>query len=531
VTLRGSDGRVLATSSGGNLAAPLLADSQYYLIVTSPDKTGAYQLTTSFQSTPDDTCHSTRAFADTDSDNGAITAYSCYITMPGSGDQSYYNYYNLSVPSAGLVTLQTGSGDFVPTLSLLDEAGNPIAIDSLGGGYDNSGAAHSYLRVTLAPGNYVLQVFSDIASGGQYSLQYTFKAGAPAPCTFSPIAGGDTRTGTLSIASCHTGLGLTDLYSVTLPAAGTLDLDLSSTDFPAILAVRDLKDNLIMRSDELDGVTAAHIAADLPAGVYTLAASARSYAGSYRLAAKFTQHEIPPCTFTQAIDPNGGYIQRLGAPGCKGADGQAVDYYGFTLSTDSLVLGVVTSSEVDGVLALMDSNGNVLRTDDNSYGGMDPLIVQYLSAGSYKFAVRNASGNGGGLYEIDVRSVDGPRPRLCGSRGPLALGATLTGNISYTACQYIDQTFADLYQMTLSADTIVDLKLTSSDFDAYLVVLDAKGNVVEEDDDGGGNTNARITIPLAAGTYYVVAKPFGDYLSHGAYTLALKAAESAIAPQ
>ena len=95
----------------------------------------------------------------------------------------------------------------------------------------------------------------------------------------------------------------------------------------------------------------------------------------------------------------------------------------------------------------------------------------------------------------------------------------MTGVITYTGCQYIDNTFADLYQMNLTADATIDLRLNSSEFDAYLVLLDSKGAVIDEDDDSGGNTNARITRSLAAGTYYMVVKPFGDYTSHGAYTL------------
>ena len=50
-----------------------------------------------------------------------------------------------------------------------------------------------------------------------------------------------------------------------------------------------------------------------------------------------------------------------------------MDYYSFTLSTDSLVLAVMTSSEVDGYLTLYDSNGHVVRSDDSSYGSNDPL--------------------------------------------------------------------------------------------------------------------------------------------------------------
>ncbi len=98
-------------------------------------------------------------------------------------------------------------------------------------------------------------------------------------------------------------------------------------------------------------------------------------------------------------------------------------------------------------------------------------------------------------------------------------GTTVTGVITYTGCQYTDNTFADLYLLNLAADATIDLRLNSSDFDAYLVLLDSNGAVIDEDDDSGGNTNARVTHSLAAGTYFVVAKPFGDYTSHGGYTL------------
>jgi hypothetical protein len=73
-------------------------------------------------------------------------------------------------------------------------------------------------------------------------------------------------------------------------------------------------------------------------------------------------------------------------------------------------------------------------------------------------------------------------------------------------------------------DTTVDLRLNSADFDAYLTLLDAKGNVLEEDENGG-NIDARIVVSLAAGEYYVAARPFGDYLQHGAYTLSARQAQ------
>ncbi len=131
-----------------------------------------------------------------------------------------------------------------------------------------------------------------------------------------------------------------------------------------------------MRDDEVDGLTGAHVTADLPAGAYTVVSAANSGAGNYQLTAKFTAHDIPTCTFAQSLDLNGGYIQRLGSRSCTGANGQPVDYYTFTLSADAPVLAVMTSSEVDGYLTLYDVNGNRVRSDDNTYGSNDPLIVK-----------------------------------------------------------------------------------------------------------------------------------------------------------
>jgi hypothetical protein len=186
----------------------------------------------------------------------------------------------------------------------------------------------------------------------------------------------------------------------------------------------------------------------------------------------------------------------------------------------------MTSSEMNGFLTLTDAAGNPLRSDRNSYDGVrDPMIVQYLPAGTYQLAARAASSAVLGLYEVDVRNTPGPRPPLCAARSTVALGTSVTSTIGYTGCQYPGGTFADIYRIQMSGSTTVDLLLTSSDFDAYLYLLDAKGNLVDQDDDSGGNTDARITRLLEDGTYYVVATPVGDYTKGGAYKLSVGQAQ------
>jgi len=518
VAVRGADGSAL-TSTGAVVNAVLSADSEYVIVVSSADTAGAYQITTAFTAADSETCRASKTLTDPLTDNGAITAASCFVTIAGSGDQSYYNYYNLNVTTPGLVGLSAVSGDFTATLYLLDAAGNVLASDSGAGGHDQTLAVTSGIRIPLNPGNYTVQLFSDVPSGGNYSFQYAFTPGLPQPCNAAAMAPGDAPTGQISVASCLTNIGWGDLYTLTLPAAGTLTLDLSSSEFDTLLAIRDAQDNLVVANDEVDGVTVAHIAADLPAGAYTVVAAATESNGPYQLTSQFAAHNISACAYVQSLDINGGYVQELGPGSCRGANGQPVDYYQFTLPSDGVVAAVMTSSEVDGYLTLLDSAGNPLRSDDNSYTGTDPLIVQFLPAGTYTLAARDASSTAGGLYEVDVRTTLGPRPPFCAPKSTVAVGSTASGTINFAGCQYIDATFADVYQINLSSDTTIDLRLNSGDFDAYLVILDAKGNVVDQDDDSGGNTNARIVRLLPAGTYYAVAKPFGDYTAQGNYSL------------
>lgn len=520
IAVRSIDGRPLTLPSASPVNVVLEGDSQYLVVISSADtSTGAFQIVNSYQTADNETCRPSKTLAAPDTDSNAITAASCVRTIAGSGDQSYYNYYNLTLTDGGTVNVSAVSGDFAATVNLLDAGGNLLASDSGGGGADAQDSVESSLRTQLPAGTYRLEVFSDLPSGGNYALRYDFQAGNPQPCKTSALNLGDQLDSALTGTSCRTSAGLSDLYAFTLPSAGTVDLELRSGMFATVLAIRDSKENLIVRDDEVDGLGAAHVTADLPAGAYTLVGGANAGSGNYHLGSKFTAHDIPACSFAQALDLNGGFIQRLGPRSCTGANGRPVDYYTFTLAVDSLVLAVLTSGELDGYLTLYDAGGNVVRSDDNTYGSNDPLIVQYLPAGSYKLAARAASATVGGLYEVDLRTVSGTRPPLCTPKSTVTPGATVTGTITYTACQYTDNSFADLYQMNLSADAGIDLRLNSSEFDSYLVLLDSKGAVIDEDDDGGGNTNSRITRNLAAGTYYIAAKPFGDYTSHGAYTL------------
>jgi hypothetical protein len=182
----------------------------------------------------------------------------------------------------------------------------------------------------------------------------------------------------------------------------------------------------------------------------------------------------------------------------------------------------MTSSDVAGRLVLTDSGGTSLRSDTNSYSANDPMIVQFLPAGTYQLTAQGAQSGAGGIYQITLLANSGPRSPFCGSTGLLAASNSIFGDLTFAGCQYSDGTFANLYQMNVGEASTATLLLQSTAFDAYLVLLDAKGNLVVEDDNSGGGTDAQISQPLAAGTYYVVAKAAATYYAVGAYTLSLQ---------
>jgi hypothetical protein len=523
--VRNADGTVAATG-GASLSALVSEESQYEIVVSTSDTTGVYQLTTSFEPDASETCFPQTTFSEPGQDANAITAAGCSTLVANGGNPTYFNYYYVQVAAAGLAEFTLTSGAFAPMLALLDAAGNSLAADSGGGG-----AGTSDIRMQLASGDY-LAVVSSSGTAGNYQLTYAFTPGAPQPCAVGTAQATGSISGTLASAtSCRTSLGLADEYSVTLASAGTLDVDLATANFTGQVELADPKGNLIYLASDLEDLGDSNVSAVLPAGSYTILAAAMAGAGSYQLTTTFTAQSgttVAACAQFVSLFPNSFYITDLGSGGCDASNGQPADFYPFTLSSSGVIAAVMTSDQIQGHLVLTDSSGNYLRSDDDSYAANDPLIVQFLQAGSYQLVASADSGGAGGLYQVSLLASYGSRPAFCNPLASLTIGNSVSGTLATTSCQYGDGTFADIYSLMLASATPVDLLLASTDFDAYLVVLDAQGNVVAQDDDSGGGTNAEVVQALSAGTYYVVAKPLAYYYSIGNYTLTLN--QAAVTP-
>lgn len=99
----------------------------------------------------------------------------------------------------------------------------------------------------------------------------------------------------------------------------------------------------------------------------------------------------------------------------------------------------------------------------------------------------------------------GQRCSIGNSSLSIAQGESVSGSLGARDCMRDDDSYARYYRLVLPARDSVTITMTSSAFDAFLVLQDSRGATVDTDDDGADGTNARIERTLAAGTYYVIA--------------------------
>jgi hypothetical protein len=523
--LRTADGEAVGSSSVPDdsgvvhLTVPGVGSDTYTVVITVSDPTqagGSYSLSASFTPDPDETCVSAAALNGSQLYNGTIDAGSCNFNLPGRDDFSPFNYHTTHLDSGGIVQASLDSVDFSPLILLLDADGNPIAED-----VDSGGAGAPLIRQQLPAGDYRLLLYNEDSFGGSYTLNYQFAPGPAPACPVTNIDAGNQATGILSGASsCKDGGFLSDVYTVVLPADGTVSLALTSPDFSTFLDLHDAKDNdLTWGAQNSDG-SASSLTVDLPAGTYLVDAASMDLPGGYILSYTFTPKTLTVCPAARQMPPN-GFIHnvQLNDASCQEGDGRKADFYRFTLPAASTEAAFMTSDSLPPDLTLYAQDGTPLRSDQNSYAGNNAMIVQYLPAGTYMLRARSADPTVQGVYNLDLLFTQGGPPQLCAARN-VAVPGRANGATSITSCAWSDKTFVDLYKFNVADSTqIITLSAQSAAFDAFLVLMDAKGNVLATDDNSGGGLNPLIVQTLDPGSYYVAVKPANDPTSAGVYIL------------
>jgi hypothetical protein len=199
----------------------------------------------------------------------------------------------------------------------------------------------------------------------------------------------------------------------------------------------------------------------------------------------------------------------------------------------SQVMGVITQGSVPGeVEGTIDSAG--VMTLSGFIGGeafganvliptWETALVGDTLTGSWVFEIEDLSGNGFGtatvaadvnLYSLDVLQFFG-----CAAEAEITIDGQIADSLTADDCQLDDGSLFDVYVLNGAAGDSLEVLLSSSSFDAFLLISDVDENVLGDDDDSGGGTNAAITVAFDVdATALVIANSFEPSES-GPYTL------------
>ncbi len=203
-------------------------------------------------------------------------------------DGTFFDAWPFSLDRAQAVTITLESGDFDTFLFLRDAACFPIASN------DDcaAGSTNSCITIELAAGDYFVVANSFTRAMGGYDLSIQCAdIRTCADCRLGSLTCGEPVAAVLPTSLCQLVAdgSWIDYYEIVLPADGTLDLQLTSTEFDTFLFLLDEGCGPIATNDDCvpGNFDVSCLSLDLPQGTYYAAVNslAAGETGAYELIA------------------------------------------------------------------------------------------------------------------------------------------------------------------------------------------------------------------------------------------------------
>lgn len=209
------------------------------------------------------------------------------------------------------------------------------------------------------------------------------------------------------------------------------------------------------------------------------------------------------------------------------------DEYAFQAQAGRRYSITMASEDFDSYLVLGTGSGDdieeIASNDDSGAGYDSRILFSPATTGTYTIRARSFGGASSGAYTIQVAEAAPAGPLVV---TPLTLGRTVNGTLAESDQVADDGSYFDVYSFSGRQGQRVEIVMRSSAVDSYLEVGEPAASGEEffaefSDDDSGGNVDARIRMTLPrTGEYQVRA--YALYAEEtGAYTLELRANESA----
>ena len=426
--------------------------------------------------------------------------------------------------------VEMNSTEIDPYLFLMNNVGRIIEFDDDGCEGLNAAIPSSGTLILPASGTYVIEAtsFSESTEGG-YSLTLTVGADTPQEC--SPIAFGQSIDSDLSRSDARSvhRQSYADCYTFSAAEGDRVEVTLTSPDFDTYLYLVNPANQLIASNDDTSGNTDSRIPdsgsiALLDGGTHTIEVTSfhSSGFGSYSLALVGAADSTALTCST--ITPGQGITANLdvGDLSSRNRSGSRADCYSFLGEAGARLTIAMDSSDFDTYLYLMDAAGEVIDSNDDGGTGTNSIAIVTLPVtGGYIVEATSFGTDGEGSYTLSITPEAIPTPLVC---SPISLGQRVEGTLDSNdgASQTRLGAQADCYTFSNSSDDQISISLSSEEFDTFLFLFDAEGEVLEFDDDGGAGSNSRISgREISASTIYTIETTSFYQGATGAYTLSL----------
>jgi len=203
----------------------------------------------------------------------------------------------------------------------------------------------------------------------------------------------------------------------------------------------------------------------------------------------------------------------LGEPttGTLTEDQLVVDYSFSANEGDRLTISA-SSSEFDTFLSVIDSEGEIVASNDDANGSLNSQIDTFVVTrdDDYILSVTSSDGTGIGDYELVFMQAQ---------LQTLGYGDSVQGSLDEGTPEVI-------YQFEGQKGDIITIQMTSSIIDSFVTLANSEYEMISDDDTGGAN-NAMIgaySLP-ATDTYTIRAFTYG-YPSYGEFMITLDQVEA-----
>ena len=367
-----------------------------------------------------------------------------------------------------------------------------------------------------------------------------------------PITPGVTVNGSLTSGDCQLSDGSRfDEWTFQANAGQTISISMSSTQFDTYLILINSSLTFVAEDDDGGGgVNGTDSRIPAGSGNFTI-----NTTGTYGILAngfdnmQFGNYSLTltvggagaTCPPTPIPIANGQTINGSFAAGdCSLPDNSRYKIYSFSATAGQQVAITMTgTAPVDPYLILFAPDDDPIAEDDNGGGGTSARIPPLAgtfgtlpATGTYLIYANTALGNQFGNYSLTLNFSGSTCPS-----SPIALGQTINGTLVAGDCRLpFDGSLLDSYTFSGTAGQQIAIAQTSSDFDAFLILLAPNGTALAGDDNSAGGTNARIPGPTGGfalpttGTYTILANS-ATASGTGNYSVTLSAANIAATTQ